>query len=91
MSKEYTICGVSDIVKIPADKLPVFFADFSKWLEMAREADAISKKLSRELAGEDAGIMFETTSFTWVDDGETGVSGVRIVDLDGSLIATAKR
>lgn len=58
--KRYIIKTVDDIVKIPTDRLPFFFADLAHYHEQLTQLQK-------------SGIRVITGNFVWVDDGEIGV------------------
>ena len=82
MSKptEYRIDHVRDLLAIPDDKLDACLADLRLWVSEMRHLDGIMESLSDMYKVNIAEITRE--GFIWVDDGETGCSGVELAFLD---------
>lgn len=79
MDKEYRISSIADFLKVPEEKQHELIADFITWLNSARRGKVIADRLA-DLTGVPGQIHFNTESFTWVDDGMRGNSGLDVMD-----------
>lgn len=79
MDKEYRISSIADFLQVPEDKHPELLADFATWLRTAKQGQKIADHLAN-LTGSPGKIQFGTDSFTWVDDGIRGNSGLDVVN-----------
>lgn len=82
MSAEYRLQTIADFLAVPEDKLQDCFRDFSEWLSLARQAERINE-INRTIFGE--GVSFSMESFSWVDDGQAGISAIDFVT-DGDTL-----
>ncbi len=62
----YEIRTVSDFFKVPVEKLTPFLADFVQFLAMGHEFP------------ENNVLRFSRAEFTWIDDGQTGLSEIAV-------------
>ena len=82
MSKptEYRIEHVRDLLAIPEDKLAACCADMRHWAMQMRHLDTIMESLGDLYKIKITEIIQE--GFIWVDDGETGCSGLDLTFVD---------
>lgn len=81
MPNEYTLRALSDLAKIPADRLDVCLEEVKEWVEIMRQ-HADFEKLMKEAGAETFAIMI------WVDDNKPGATAleyqhtIRVVKAD---------
>ncbi len=80
--KEYRIETLRDILQIPIEKVPAFLIDLESWIKLAKNTGPMEKAIENLIGG--PGIAFGTSSFTWVDDGVQGASGIDFMTEDGT-------
>jgi hypothetical protein len=82
--REYRIATIADFLAVPAEKQADLLRDFRLWLDHARsQADDVSRELGDLLGGR---FSFDTTYFTWIDDGIAGVSALDLRDDDSDRV-----
>lgn len=64
--KEYKIESVTDIAKIPADRMDAFYEDLKVYVSAVRDAPEM-------LQG-----IIKNTGMVWCDDGEVGIKGLQV-------------
>ncbi|MDX1558992.1 MAG: hypothetical protein R3193_08815 [Marinobacter sp.] len=75
MSRRYQIKTVADFMKVPKEKRAECLADFEDWLSIMdnhKELEGLLDYLSKT----EGAFSTQHNSFTWIDDGKRGVSGV---------------
>lgn len=80
---EYRISTIGDFLKVPVEKQAELLRDFGHWLELARE-HATLDDLVRTIAGD--GVTFDTSAFTWIDDGVAGLSAFDFKTTEGEQV-----
>ena len=75
MSRRYQIKTVADFLKVPKAKRADCLADFQDWLAIMDDHKGLESWLDI-LGGTKGAFSTQYNSFTWVDDGKRGVSGV---------------
>lgn len=87
MTAEYRISAIKDFLAIPPESIDACLSDFKVWIQMARQPGEFSSDMN-DLLGTEGALSFSDDSFTWIDDGLSGVYHVDIVDAsDDSSIA----
>jgi hypothetical protein len=83
-SPEYRISSIADFLSVPAAKQAELLRDFAGWLDLARD-HAMLDEIARAIAG--PAVAFNTTTFTWIDDGIDGCTALDFRTDDGGHIA----
>ena len=79
---EYRISNIADFLAVPQEKRVECLRDFKSWLDFAMQ-HSLDKSISEYLGGV---TTLQTDAFTWVDDGQEGVTGIDIYEKDGEHI-----
>lgn len=86
MSNEYEIRTVADFAKLPADKIAACLSDFVEWLDAVRKIAAFPSVVSDMLGCKKGAVSVNMSSFTWIDDGNAGLTAFRLIDPQGGEI-----
>lgn len=87
MTAEYSISSIKDFLSVPHESIDACLADFKVWLNVARRPKEFSDDMN-ELIGVPNAMSFSEDSFTWIDDGVSGILHVDVVSAaDDSPIA----
>jgi len=75
VSRRYQIKTVVDFLNVPKYKRAECLADFQEWLSIMDNHKELEELLD-QLADTKGAFQTQHNSFTWIDDGKRGVSGV---------------
>jgi hypothetical protein len=78
MHNKYPIETLADFLAVPEASIDACLADFKEWLALARNTAPIAEELNAVLEAAGAGSVPLLHSFTWIDDGIVGLTGIEI-------------
>lgn len=79
MTNEYRIAAIKDFLAVPDESIDACLADFKVWLQVARQPKDFSSDMN-DLIGVPNALSFSDESFTWLDDGLSGIVHIDIVN-----------
>lgn len=78
----YEIESVLDFLKVPTARRPECLKDFASFLEFGERGLHLLDEVSAKLSPSATFKSSIGSTFTWIDDGVSGVSGVRVIVVD---------